>query len=157
MRCTQCSTDTSIGNYCNNCNTEYAKNFCSKCFVWCSKVDFYHCDKCGNCKRGNKDDFYHCDECNVCLSFKCKDIHNCKAFKNKNENCPMCHEVLFKPNSTEKIKLLLCNHMMHMSCYDKLISSTEKQKKVPTCLLCNIFIVRNIFCDSFSLLIKYII
>ena len=134
IKCIKCKQDNSIGEKCNHCNSEYAKNGCTKCNVWCSKQDFYHCDKCKVCRAGNKVDYYHCDDCNLCFSLKCKDIHNCKNFK-RNEECPICLESIFNFHNNEKVKLLLCNHMMHYSCYDNLIKNTDK-KKVPCCALC---------------------
>jgi len=135
LKCITCKQNSQLGNKCYHCNTQYAKNGCTKCNVWCSNEEFYHCDKCGKCKAGNKDDFYHCDECNVCFSLKCKDIHNCKNFK-KNDECPICLDSIFKFDKDDKIKLLLCNHMMHYSCYNNLIKNTDKEKKVPCCTLC---------------------
>ena len=106
LKCIRCKKDTSIVDKCYHCHSEYAKNSCKKCFAWCSKQEFFHCEKCGKCKVGNKDNFYHCDECNVCFSLKSKEIHKCKDFK-KNDECPICLDPIFKFNPDDKIKLLL--------------------------------------------------
>jgi RING finger/CHY zinc finger protein 1 len=122
------------GSHCTTCNIQFAKNYCTICKIWCSKIEsFFHCDICDCCHIGIKENFFHCNTCKICLSNNCKDNHICK-YLDKKSNCPICLDKIF--NKIDAIKLLDCNHMIHKKCLDEIFKDASLKNKIPQCPIC---------------------
>jgi len=130
--CSACNRRQPIRSTCENCGILFGAYSCLKCKLFddeVSRVQF-HCDGCGICRVGNKDDYFHCDKCDMCLPLHMADgNHNCIESVSR-KDCPICLEDIH--TSREPSQIPPCHHLIHKSCFRKLISSGSF--RCPTCL-----------------------
>lgn len=118
MMCMKCLRIQPIGPTCSTptCHSlSMAKYYCKICKLFDDEREIYHCPYCNLCRvgKGLGIDFFHCMKCNACMS-RSLSIHPCRE-KCLEDNCPICHEMLF--TSSSPVKALSCGHLMHSSCF----------------------------------------
>eukprot|EP00041_Stephanoeca_diplocostata_P026059 m.694732 g.694732 ORF g.694732 m.694732 type:complete len:302 (+) comp22884_c2_seq7:147-1052(+) len=128
VKCLKCATEQIPLQNCVNCGLLFGSFFCAKCRLYdhTDKGQF-HCDGCGICRVGGRDKFTHCDRCHMCIGKANYANHKCIE-RALDTQCPVCLEHLF--DSTRKLHIPECGHVIHASCFRRLISTTYK---CPTC------------------------
>ena len=116
ISCTRCNKMQKLGLKCENCDNFFGSYICFKCKIIDSKYNYNHCDKCGYCM-----DIFTFNE-HICIENIIDD------------NCSVCLEKII---NNGKIKKMMCNHIIHESCYNNLIKNSDK------CPLC----VKTIYID----------
>jgi len=113
--CFKCKTLQLLSKECSNCG-KFPGNLCLKCLAYTENdsINYFHCDKCGNCRKGKREDFYHCKNCDRCILIS-ENNHKCFA---GNTHCPVCLEAL--KGSFKKLVKLKCNHRIHLECLGNL-------------------------------------
>lgn len=139
ITCSECELSQEPGEFCVGCGIKFSKSFCSKCYIWTSKV-ITHCVKCGLCRLGKADSMFHCDDCGACFakSVDCErsDTHECirKKIPNiksgyKDGICVVCSENTF--DSQSESFPLTCGHLIHQVCWKQYIQ--QGSYKCPHC------------------------
>uniref|UniRef100_A0A7S2CE82 RING-type domain-containing protein n=1 Tax=Octactis speculum TaxID=3111310 RepID=A0A7S2CE82_9STRA len=127
--CEVCDTRQPVSNLCVKCGITFGDYFCAICRMWkATDRPTYHCKGCGICRIGEREKYVHCDTCCICIPADSTSTHKCLAGKYK-ADCPVCMTDLF--SSREAVTALRCGHVIHPSCYQRLI-----QTSFPRCPLC---------------------
>lgn len=113
--CSLCGAEQDVQQYCISCGVCMGKYFCAVCKFFDDDIskNQYHCNECGICRTGGEENFFHCKNCGCCYSKLLGNEHRCLE-RAMHHNCPVCFEFLF--DSTEKISVLPCGHMIHFEC-----------------------------------------
>lgn len=128
MMCMGCKTVQSPSQNCQNkaclLGTKY---YCAPCGIWDSRMNKYHCEGCGFCRRGIREDYNHCSKCRMCIV---REIEH-KCFEGQTSlPCPQCNKGLPLRISMEYVTFLQCGHAMHHEC------NRTRQEKRLDCPLC---------------------
>ena len=132
IKCIKCNTIQPVSNNCANCNVQFAKKFCKKCYVW-SNSTIEHCNDCNKCYINLTEKIYHCHGCNKCYYKNPFNYHKCSLNQGDYE-CQICFEKLKMSN--QEYFYLKCNHIIHKKCYNEYLKSCKNNEKLPTCCLC---------------------
>jgi len=127
IKCKKCLKVQNKSNKCENCNTKFANNYCTKCNVWTNE-NIFHCEDCGICRVGEKNNFIHCKNCDGCFEKEHKCVQS-TFISNRNTQCPICLEILFE--SRNKFIILNCGHKIHNNCFKDNIN--KNNYKCPMC------------------------
>ena len=134
VKCRKCDTINDLTNECIKCHIKFNDNFCEKCVIWHNFKNTFHCDKCDACFNGKKSEFYHCPKCDICILQKVLSSHKCEIINDKDENCPLCTDNLYKNKRNNFI--LKCGHIMHRECFKEYKSNYKDLDKIFKCLIC---------------------
>jgi uncharacterized CHY-type Zn-finger protein len=137
IKCRQCNTVNELSNKCSQCQIQFNKYYCQKCKFWTKEPKSFHCDDCNMCYVGKREKYIHCYSCNICIPRSKLHIHNCKISNDKDNDCPLCLENLYKLKRDNV--LLPCGHTIHKKCF-YLYKETITDKKKLKCLFCFRFI-----------------
>lgn len=133
IKCRQCNTINEISNKCSHCHIQFNKSHCQKCKLWFNCDKTFHCDGCKMCYIGKREKYIHCYSCNICVPKSKWNVHNCEITKNKETDCPLCLENLYK--FKRKNFILPCGHIIHQNCYAE-YKSQFKDTDQFKCLFC---------------------
>ena len=152
MKCDICDLSQIVSNLCKNCKVVMATYHCYECNLFDSDGNIkntFHCKKCNICRTGGEENFIHCNLCNHCIDKKDYDNHICLDSSIKSD-CPIC--LINMNNCNEPLKILLCGHSLHNTCYNEYKNSTiyKKRKMVIyyKCPICRI-VINNSTDDTF--------
>ncbi|KAJ3271758.1 hypothetical protein HDV01_006366 [Terramyces sp. JEL0728] len=124
--CMMCLTMQEIGQDCKSCKERFSRYHCTTCRIWgeYKNSKIYHCDECIMCRpgKGIGIDMFHCTVCNCCIPLSSFPGHRCME-NLLDRSCPICLEHM--GNSLD-VKIMKCGHVLHFSCYRRLLSSTHK-------------------------------
>lgn len=125
--CNLCDLEQPPSTRCIQCNIEFARSYCQKCYIW---TDAYirHCDSCGLCRTLPYPDapLFHCDTCNSCFS---TESHRCSRVEFREASCPVCLESIH--DSQKESTVVNCGHIMHTECLAEGIE--QNNYRCPTC------------------------
>jgi len=127
--CRRCNLQQDISNCCTRCNLPFAKYQCIKCPVFDDDGEYFHCDKCGICRKGTPDLWHHCDVCGMCVPKVALKEHTCIPDK-ANDTCSICCEPFFK-DFRSVTEIPQCGHLIHSECFSELCKHNIK------CPLCS--------------------
>lgn len=152
--CMKCQTIQPISNKCINkdCNIKLGNYFCKICkYHNNSNNEFYHCNLCNMCIKGNKHEFKHCDSCNMCLHISIINNHKCISDRNT-ATCPICSERI-QDAADEPMILETCQHIIHSKCFSKYMLTNYK---CPVCIktITDFGFYQSIF-DRFDEILEY--
>ena len=105
--CNRCYVDQPPSAACTNCNLVFGRTYCEKCLLW-TKLDIFHCEKCGQCRRGKVEENFHCDKCEACFNRRSMEFHRCNNIPMTQQKCAICFDAL--SNSQRRCMILRCGH-----------------------------------------------
>lgn len=137
MKCISCQIIQPINNICQHCYTVMGTYNCKICNLFDNDGIIkrtFHCKKCNICRTGGRENFIHCNLCKHCIEKDIYDDHICLT-NNIDVNCPIC---LYTLNNKEPLQILVCGHVLHVTCYKKyynnIVYKSKKRKKTSICL-----------------------
>jgi RING finger/CHY zinc finger protein 1 len=134
IMCMNCQTKQQPSNKCVQCNIQFAKSYCDKCYVWTEVEDIFHCDGCKLCRVGKRENFTHCDKCNICIRTSSFEEHTKICLKQDNERKCICFE---RTQDSRKLTVVShCGHQFHKTCYIKMQKSGRN-----TCPYCSKYMI----------------
>jgi RING finger/CHY zinc finger protein 1 len=129
--CDECLTIQSPGSKCTFCDIIFGKYTCVPCAVYDdTDLGQFHCEKCGICRKGEKENYVHCDNCKMCLSKSMMNVHSCGRL-NYHQPCPSCY--MDMASSQQICHEFVCGHIMHTDCYVDMLKAGKST--CPVCLV----------------------
>jgi RING finger/CHY zinc finger protein 1 len=128
VECDACGERQAVAEACLRCGTRFGAYACLACRFFDDDLErgYYHCDKCGICRKGGRENFVHCDKCGACLAPE----HAPCVERKLDVNCPICFDRLFE--STSAVSVLHCGHPIHAEC----LSEMMRNGAFPRCPTC---------------------
>ena len=133
LKCNECDTINELSNECKNCHIKFNTSYCSKCILWSTYKNTFHCDQCRICIKGKRENYIHCSKCDTCINKLTYETHNCNVILDSSD-CQICMEEF---NKRDKYYIVLrCSHKIHTNCYANLKKNCEENDKKFNCGLC---------------------
>ena len=133
--CAECGLRQAVAETCASpaCGVRFGEYACLECRFFDDDVgeqknDYFHCDKCGICRRGGRENWVHCDTCGACL----RPGHAPCVERMLDANCAVCFDRMF--DSIEPVSILHCGHAIHCECFAEMLR--HMQSSVPRCPTC---------------------
>lgn len=129
--CCECGLRQAVSETCLGCAVRFGSYACLTCRFFDDDEAgnaYFHCDKCGICRRGGRENWVHCDTCGACL----RADHAPCVERKLDANCPVCFDRMF--DSPLQISVLHCGHPIHADCVVELLANSRAP--VPRCPTC---------------------
>lgn len=126
--CVVCHTVQGLGATCTNCQAILGRTFCGPCLIWDRYLDSFHCSRCNHCHAGRRQDYRYCGQCRACLP-RTRFQGHYHVTQPYHKTCLVCQGPSLH-HAVGPLHVPRCNHILHRSCYDQLIT---QDYRCPTC------------------------